>query len=461
MIRQGKFLYENGSSLETKDPIFWVYHGDRYLCQHDGFGNFQIEYPHEWVDSVVVGEQKGRTDWDVGLRTDLGEVFLKIQKGGGLRQARLLYQGGAAVAREYITLRYRGQDWRCETDEDGYFKVEYPHSWVDAVFVAEKQVWEDWDIGDKQDMGTLEIEAPQLSQKIRSIRYLYHDKNPVADEVVAWIYRGEKYEAQTNSNGEMRIEYPHEWVDSVVVGGIEVRRDWDLDGKDYFSDFSLPNPATHQVDGEMYGVSGMIFWSDGTAVDKPLEVRWVDPDGYAWSTTGQGGYAREDGTFLIPFTKRVDPSALSGGQWYIGGNEPRFSKRVGASRFFHVLPDVYGGGRGTGGGLVTGYTVDRNGHPIDGVKVRGDVRSNALLPFLDIPDSVEVRSDRQGRFALGFQGGGALRAIYFNGNTPSRVYFKTPDGEEVDVPIENGLEAGSFSLYFVVPQTGFFSWLTN
>lgn len=461
MLRRGKFLYQNGSSLETKEPIFWVYHGERYACSHDGFGNFQIEYQPEWVDSIWVGDREARSDIDVGLREDLGEVFLKIQKDGGLRQARLVYTGGEVVSREFVVLQYQGSVWKTQTDEDGYFKIEYPHSWVDQVIVAEKPVWEDWDVGDKQDMGTLEIEAPVLSQKVRTIRYLYHDGQPVSEEVVSWVYHGEKHDSRTDTNGQVSIMYPHEWVDSVVVGGVEVRSDWDLGGEDHFSDFSLPNPATRQADGEMYGVSGMIFWSDGTSLDRELDVVWADSGGYTHSSNSSGGYCRSDGTFLVPLEEKMPPEALSQGKWYVGGHEPSFSKRMGSSRFFHLLPQSAGGGGSTGGGLITGFTVDRDGNPIDGVRVRGEVRSNAFLGGLSTPEDVEVRSDRQGRFALGFRGGGALRAIYLEGNAPSRVYIKNSEGEEQDISIASGLPAGSFSLYFVVPRLGLFSWITN
>lgn len=460
MVRRGKFLDHNGSSLETREEIVFQYHGQNYPCQHDGFGNFQIEYEPEWVDRILVGGRAAREDWDIGRSEDIGEVFLRLPP--TLRSGRIVYEGGEALSGETITIRYRGQDWRARTNDDGCFQLEYPASWVDQVLLGDTVIYEDWDVGEA-DFGQIEVavSGEGESGKVRRLRYLYHDSRPAADEEVTWVYREETYRGKTDSDGIVEIEYPHEWVDSVAVGGVEVRRDWDLRGEYEFSDFSLPNPATHQVDGEMYGVSGMVFWSDGTAVDKPLEVRWVDPNGYAWSSEAQGGYCREDGSFLVPFTQRMDPSALREGKWFIGGNEPRFSKRVGASRFFHVLPEVYGGGGGTGGGLVTGHTVDSGGNPVGGVRVRGEVRSNAFLSLIDVPDSVEVRSDKRGSFALGFQGGGALQSIYFNGHPPPRVYFQTPEGEEVDISLEGGLQAGSFSLFFVVPQTGFFSWLTS
>lgn len=201
--------------------------------------------------------------------------------------------------------------------------------------------------------------------------------------------------------------------------------------------------------GEANGLSGRIFYSDGTAVHEEIKVE-VDVsrpgDEVRYRSSDLGGHSRDDGRFLVPIPGGFAPAQL---KIYVKGDrvEPSRMHWAGRHRVFIVMPKLLGRGGGDQGGLITGKVLGEDGRPAPGAKIEAQVISGSMLGFLS-PKFARTKAAKGGRFALEFDGGTELKNLTVDGNQLAGARRRTKDGEERDVEVSK-VSAGTFNLTLV------------
>ncbi len=309
--------------------------------------------------------------------------------------------------------------------------------------------------------------GPSLGLMERRFKLRFSDTGePVVNETIYMVADNARYRGETDADGNARIDFPGEFVERLEVGPHLVKKDWFIEHNDYLDDVFIDDPEKTEYDSggtkEITGVTGRIFWHDGTSMDQDLRVEFELTNGMRFSSEKGGGYVRSDGSFFVPIIGKDDEYASASEWngdirfWFVAGDQVAHVNRVGKDFFLLVMHPRMGGGKSEKGGMITGRVIDENGSPVEGAKITAEVSAGGFFGFLSsAPEEPKAVSKREGRFALAFAGGSVLKKIYIDGEEPTRAFRKRKDDTEVPLPTRE-IRAGTFGVYFVSPDKSLF-----
>lgn len=275
-------------------------------------------------------------------------------------------------------------------------------------------------------------------------------------------------EAETNEDGVVQVRINGiDTIERLEVAGKVVREDWYFgDKKEVEEHMFLPDPqAEFRIDDdtkEVQSIKGRLYYYDGTQLYQEIKVSVEVPGdigaGEQRYHADNNGHSEENGEFFIQLPKEMEPRHFYELSYFIAG-EKIDDRRIHYANNYStiILPEInWIGKKGQEGGVITGKVVDKNGSPIEGIKVEATVDKTGFLGNMLNSDIAEAKTNRSGRFALGFSGGTAIKKITVNGDKPERVYKNRTDpdtGEKTEVDLDpSSLRAGSFNLIIQKPS---------
>lgn len=302
------------------------------------------------------------------------------------------------------------------------------------------------------------------------IEVRYENNERVANQKV--IFRDKHgdpvWEGETNEDGKIHIKGNNqqdlsgvEEFSSFEVAGQAAKENWFIGSKDYIEEsFWIKNPQAEynpEQAGELKSLTGQLYYFDGTQPYQEISVEVELPSaiGGMRYKADRNGYSDDKGKFFIELPREYDVRFLKELQFWIGGERIE-SKRVHYANNFLtiILPRIdWIGKGGQDGGVITGKVIDKNGELISGAKIEAKVATDNIFGGFFGTNAIEARTNKYGRFALGFSGGTTIKSITVDGNAPLRIYRnqvnrETGEKEEVDIRGDQ-LRAGSFNVNLV------------
>jgi hypothetical protein len=350
-----------------------------------------------------------------------------------------------------FTLRYHDEIYEGVSGQWGRCEIAYPHSWLSEMTVGGEVVLTDTDIGGRRDLGEIVLH-PRGGEKARLRRFSVvrgQDRQPAAGSVVVFIYRGKRHECRVDGFGRAELDYPHEWVDQILIDGVELLKPTsggkEIGARTDLGTLVIPSRAEDRnISKRVKGVRGQVFYADGTMLHEPVRVSvWVA--GREFSTDGPESRCDNKGAFYIAVHLDELQHAATDGRFsiqrmFVNGREIR-PKQVfrDPEGFMHVvMPRDFRqlGGKSHRGGMIAGYVVDSEGNPREGVKVTAEVAGGLFGA-----KTASTRTGKRGRFVLRFEGGARLKRLYVDGREPKKI--TGADGEELP---NSNIHAGHFNL---------------
>lgn len=288
---------------------------------------------------------------------------------------------------------------------------------------------------------------------IRTLTVVDDQDRPVANVDVVLRRRDTEYRERTNSKGEVEIDFPHDWADSLTIGGRVIKRDIDLGGgwggpkKDLGVEREHPNAGPDSQNSDQR-IRGRLFFRDGTSAHGSLRVKVEFRSKGSWEEApSQETKSGSGGEFDVPLLGRPKRFLVKGEvcparRAHFHGEKHESDDGV---LYAVVLPERFGRG-GQGGGMIAGTVTDADGGVSVDCKVTAEVASDRLLSFL-ANDTVTVRTDKKGRFVLPFTGGVRIKRLYVDGSEPN--HLTDGDGPNAQEVSPRDIAAGSFNLRMV------------
>jgi hypothetical protein len=290
---------------------------------------------------------------------------------------------------------------------------------------------------------------------LRSVTIVRPDGRSASGVSVALTEGSHRVEGSTDRDGRCELDWPHPWVDSLEVDGEVVRSELDLSGGlfsgqvDDLGEVVVPRAGERGREERFSeGIRGRLYYSDGTQAFQALRLQAELPGvmgGQMLSTTDEGSYCRDDGTFLLATSGQGKEPRLA--RLHVlgsmGGVEipSQMFQLTSEGEYLVILPAGFGKG-GSDGGLITGRVLDVTGEPAYRCKVEAQVISSRMLSLGG--GMCETTTDEKGRFQLAFTGGTVLKRIFIGGHEPAQAMLGRGESER-EVPTHD-VPAGSFGL---------------
>jgi hypothetical protein len=258
------------------------------------------------------------------------------------------------------------------------------------------------------------------------------DGAPVS--AVVMVYHGARYDAQV-SGRRCAVEFPHSWVDQIIVNGTVVAQAKDIGTRTDLGTFTLARHRSSTPPSSAETLRGQLFFSDGTMCAEQRAVT-------AWfAGRAFHGRADENGRFVVALDGVPKKAPLQ--ELYVDGSRIP-SKRCAADheKFLHVVLSREAGRGGSRGGLIAGRVLDKHGSPVVDAKVTAEIASSSMFFVFGGDEMFSTRTGKKGQFVLRFEGGTRAKRIYVAGDEPARIERQATR----DTVPNRDIDAGTFDL---------------